>query len=272
MDGSIMVIARTNRSLRPIESALADAGVPYKLIGHSGFWSTPEVRTALAFLQAAMFPSDWCLVSCLSSPFRITQYLPKAKIKARLKEIQTDKQPSYWHLLSKEPHQVVETKNLESVRDFVSVIHGLSRYRNLRAGDALKRILVQLQAFDYYADDETPDNSPIDNLNDLLKIADRFDDIPKFLDYSRRVAAAAKKKAQVSLGTCHSVKGLEADHVWFIACNEGVIPHAKSTDLQEEKNVFFVGASRAAKTLTITYSGVPSPFLKNVREMDEVSA
>ena len=98
--------------------------------------------------------------------------------------------------------------------------------------------------------------------SDLLKLAAKYRSVKEFTDYCRRATAAGKKHSGVAVGTCHSVKGLEFDSVYFVGVSEGILPHAKSTDLEEEKSIYFVGCSRAAKKLVISYSGIPSVFLK----------
>lgn len=253
------VLARTNRALRPIEEALGSKDVKYYLLGKSGFWQQPETKAALSYLQCCLFPADYALAGSIRAPFWPSKFLPKTKLLARLKELETE----YWPLLTKEPGTLVESKNVESVRNFVQFIHGLSRYRSLPAGEATKKILIDLHAYDYYSAEESIDNSPIDNLKDLCKIASRFQTLKEFLDYARKASAASKTKRGVALGTCHAAKGLEWSRVFVIGCQEGLMPHTKASDEQEEKNIFFVSASRAERELIITYSGKPSPFLKD---------
>lgn len=253
------VLSRTNRALRPIEEALGSADIKYFLLGKSGFWQQAEIKSCLSFLQCCLYPADYALAGAIRSPFHPAKYLPKQKLLARLKELDTD----YWPLLTQNPGTLVESKNVESVRNFVQFIHGLSRYRGLLAGEATKKILMDLRAFDYYAEEESADNSPVDNLRDLVKIADRFPDLKSFLDYARKVSAASKTKRGVCLATIHASKGTEYDRVYLIGCQEGLMPHAKATDEQEEANLFFVACSRSAQELFISYSGAPSKFLKD---------
>ena len=260
--GTTAILSRTNLGLRPFEAALTDAGVQYHLIGRCGFWAQPEIRTLLAHLQCCLYPSDFALGTCLRAPFWTTKFLPKTKIAARLKELQENKEPSYWHLMSKEPFSLVENKNLEALRNFVQFIGSLCRYKDLPAGDAIKQILTSLRAVEYYHEEEAVDNDPVANLIELTKIAARFQTIKEFLDYARKVTAASKSKKGIGLATCHSAKGMEWNTVYLTGVQEGMLPHAKSTDLDSEKNTFFVGASRAERKLVLTYSGVPSPFLE----------
>jgi DNA helicase-2/ATP-dependent DNA helicase PcrA len=258
------ILSRTNLGLRPFEQALTEANVPYHLLGRAGFWAQNEVRTSLAFLGCSLYPSDYLLSQAIRAPFAVTKFLPKTKLAARLKELK-DEDTSYWNLLTQEPHSLVENKNLEALNNFVQFIHALSRYRDLPPGDALKKILESLRAWDYYAEEESSglDNDPVANLVELCKLAAKHQTVKEFLDYCRKVTAASKSKKGVALATVHGAKGLEFHTVFLVGVQEGLMPHAKSTDLGEERAIFFVGASRAEKRLILSYSGQPSPFLKD---------
>ncbi len=63
------------------------------------------------------------------------------------------------------------------------------------------------------------------------------------------------------LSTVHQVKGKEADHVFLTGVSQGLMPHEKG-ELPEEKRIFFVACTRAARFLHISYSCVPSMFLQ----------
>ena len=54
----IAVFYRTNAQSRAIEQALADRGVPYKVIGGTRFYDRREIRDALAYLRLVENPAD----------------------------------------------------------------------------------------------------------------------------------------------------------------------------------------------------------------------
>ncbi len=80
-------------------------------------------------------------------------------------------------------------------------------------------------------------------------------------------------KGKVFLGTAHSAKGLEAEMVFLVGCHSNNYP-CKYSDkpvldlatedydrVEEERRLFYVGITRAKKSLYITYTGNPTWFL-----------
>jgi superfamily I DNA/RNA helicase len=97
------------------------------------------------------------------------------------------------------------------------------------------------------------------------------------LDREREEEKAESKKG-VTLITMHAAKGLEFPHVHIIGAEEGILPHSRSVtegNLDEERRLFYVGITRAMRSLTITHchtrqrygettSCAPSRFLKEI--------
>jgi superfamily I DNA/RNA helicase len=63
---------------------------------------------------------------------------------------------------------------------------------------------------------------------------------------------------------------MEWDHVYIIGARQGMMPH-KDGEINEEHRIFYVAASRAAKTLDISFAGNNSEFLNEFVDQIEES-
>jgi DNA helicase-2/ATP-dependent DNA helicase PcrA len=136
---------------------------------------------------------------------------------------------------------------------------------SVEASIAVKSIIDRAQLEALYGSEDFSDdeNFAIMNLRTLVKIAARFKTLGEFCTHARKAEHASKKsKDAVVLGTIHSAKGLEFQNVYVIGVQEGIIPHEKNSDPDEEKRVFYVAISRPAKYLRISFCGAPSPYIK----------
>lgn len=220
MDKTVAILARTNLALRPFEQALSAAQIKYHLVGKSGYWASEEIKSVLSYLGCAYYPADWLLAGAIRAPFWPSKFLPKSKLLAALKEPLSPGDltvTSYWARLGSRPETLVDHKNLPALRDFTSFIHSLSRYRDLPAHDALKSVMSALKVGDHFSEfDSGPDNDPLANLAELVKMASKHSSVKDFLDYCRRSTAASKSRSGVALSTIHSFKGAEADVVFVV--------------------------------------------------------
>ena len=108
---------------------------------------------------------------------------------------------------------------------------------------------------------------PDDNieLSDLRKIISSLIDgndtvgklYSKFVDYMRTIRS---NDNQIKVMTLISSKGLEANHVYILGCNDGNMPGKNRSSYlddhqnkQEQRRLLYVGVTRAKKSLTITW-------------------
>lgn len=107
------------------------------------------------------------------------------------------------------------------------------------------------------------DNEELADIRDILsELRDDGDTIQtlysKFLDHSRTLETRSNVVRVMSL---LASKGLDAEHVYIMGCNDGNIPGSNRsvylTDYehkQEQRRLLFVGVTRAKKSLTVTWS------------------
>jgi ATP-dependent helicase/nuclease subunit A len=68
--GDIVVLVRATGSLRLLEQALEEQGLPTYVVGGRGYWSQEQVRDGVAYLSALANPrAEESLLAALSSPF-----------------------------------------------------------------------------------------------------------------------------------------------------------------------------------------------------------
>jgi DNA helicase-2/ATP-dependent DNA helicase PcrA len=74
----------------------------------------------------------------------------------------------------------------------------------------------------------------------------------------------------VTLASLHSAKGLEWPVVFIVGCSEGLLPllHAESADqIEEERRLLYVGVTRAARQLHISWAHSRQPGGRATRSM-----
>ena len=110
--------------------------------------------------------------------------------------------------------------------------------------------------------DSSEDIARAENLHELVNAmaegAERGETLTDFLDRAALVSDADNfdEDALITLMTLHSAKGLEFDHVFLTGMEEGIFPHSRSQndneELEEERRLCYVGMTRAKDTLTLT--------------------
>lgn len=267
------ILTRTNRQLARFENACIDRGIKYNLLGKSGFWTRPEVKYLLAYMQASIFPTDAAVKTIIQSPYRETKYLKKKDLTAALKD-KDDRDraigkpvPYISSMTDQEILKQFEPNQQDNIKRTQSFIRSFKMRETKDATQVLQDVLDKADVRTYYETEEEGDgdNDAIENINELSKIAGRYKTVPDFLDHARRAIAASRKskQARLSLSTIHQSKGKEWDHVFVAGVNHEVLPH-KRGQIMEERRIFYVACTRAAKTLTVSFFGVPSVFLKDV--------
>lgn len=74
----------------------------------------------------------------------------------------------------------------------------------------------------------------------------------------------------IQLMTVHNTKGLEFDHVFLFEASEDIFPSERSSNLEEERRLFFVALTRARKSVTITTNYMfTSMFVEELELLDQ---
>jgi len=114
----------------------------------------------------------------------------------------------------------------------------------------------------------------------LLRLAEEAPDNMSLRAFTDDLLARAKDQHEpalrtVTLATLHAAKGLEWDHVHLVGASEGLLPISYATTFEqvdEERRLAYVGITRAARTLSVSWSRgassrsprSPSRFLQEI--------
>lgn len=146
--------------------------------------------------------------------------------------------------------------------EILKAVEKLKNYRHVKLPAAMGILMPELES-KYRVEDMTErDNYALENLKTFVEISKRFHTVGEFVLYANKAIHRKPPTQGISIGTVHAAKGLEWSKVFLIGAVEGKLPHAKG-ELDEEKRIFYVAASRAANRLAISFVRVPSSFIRN---------
>ncbi len=249
----ISILYRTNAQSRPFEDECIRQKIPYRVVGSLGFYDRREIKDMIAYLRLIQNQDDdEAFTRIINVPPR---YLGRAFL-AELKHRARSSGRSLFACLNESFSLAYMGK---SARAFQEMIRDLAYYH--RRQNDLPKLIAKIRRrtnYDNYIcrDEEiAPDDSRIQNLNELTAALARFKRIEDFLFYVQQIKAEkteAENRDQTSLMTIHKSKGLEFRTVFIAGCSQGLLPHHKAMQdggLEEERRLFYVGMTRAKERL-----------------------
>jgi DNA helicase-2/ATP-dependent DNA helicase PcrA len=283
----LAVFYRTNAQSRVLEDAFRRARIPYAIVGGVRFYERQEVKDTLAWLRLVLNPAD-------DVAFRRAIGAPARGVgpttRDRLVEVAA-REGRPLLALAADPPADVRGKARRGLEEFAALVARLARAREGQTPPAF--IDLVLNASGYRAALEA-DRSPeaegrLENLEELIAAAEEFTattpeaTLEGFLDGVALLSDIDELKdaeSRVTLMTLHSAKGLEFPAVFLTGLEEGVFPHARSMDdqdeLEEERRLCYVGVTRTRERLFLSYAlhrrihgygvGEPSRFLREMPE------
>ncbi|MBC7942285.1 MAG: UvrD-helicase domain-containing protein, partial [Chitinophagaceae bacterium] len=286
----IALLYRSNAQSRIIESALFNAGVPYRVYGGLRFFERAEVKHALAYLRLVENPNDD------TSFLRVVNF-PARGIGARsIEQLQDAARASGRSLY--QSVGAVAGKAGGNLLAFTTLVDGVrDGTRGLTLREIIDQVLHKSGLLDFYRTDKEGQDR-IENLEELVNAAESFvtqegfgkDAVALPVDEQGAAAGGAPaptpdaetgeimsplvavlthasleagdNQAQagqdaVQLMTVHSAKGLEFDAVFITGLEEGLFPHENSMSdhdgLEEERRLMYVAITRARQKLSLSF-------------------
>lgn len=269
----IAILYRTNFQSRILEEAFLNFEVPYQLLG-TKFFERKEVKDVLSYLRLALNPgSSSDLARVVNTPTRGIGKVTLLKLiegkRNELKGAVLEKVDRFDQIMM----DIADHARTETISKTIKFI--------------MKRTGIET---DLKKNGTEDDLSRLENLQELVTLATRYDELDPEEAVSALLDNAALQSDQdelqnqeeydaVRLMTVHAAKGLEFPYVFITGLEEGLFPHERlddhGVDHEEERRLFYVALTRAAKKVFLSYAhmrtifgsqrvNVPSSFLADI--------
>jgi DNA helicase-2/ATP-dependent DNA helicase PcrA len=263
--GDIAIFYRTNAQSRVLEEALFRAGVPYKVIGGTRFYDRREVKDAIAYVHAVVNPADEVSVKrVLNVPKRGVGDTTVGRLDAWARA----HGHTFFEALRNAEGAGVTGRAVRGIEEFLSLVDGLREVVGNGPGALLQAILDRSgYVAELQAEHSVEADSRLENLAELIGVAQEFDTVDEFLEQVSLVADTDQLPEASDVGgdttntvlmTMHAAKGLEFPATFVIGMEEGVFPHLRAItepdELEEERRLAYVGITRAQMWLHLSHA------------------
>jgi len=261
------ILYRTNAQSRAFEEVFNKQRIPFKVIGGLRFYERKEVKDILAYLRFIYDQKD---------EISFLRIINNAKLgigKITLSKIEdlAKKNDLNFNQALKQGLKVIKISadRREGIKKFTFLIDEFIEKKNKIKGSEL--LIKLIQTIDYYKElekeGEFKAQSKIENIKELILAVQEFEEnnvdksLSAFLEYVALITDIDLYKGEedvVTVMTLHSAKGLEFPVVFITGFEEGIFPHSRSVnkeeELEEERRLCYVGMTRAKEKLYLTYA------------------
>ncbi|MGE0703909.1 MAG: ATP-dependent helicase [Vicinamibacterales bacterium] len=287
---AVAVLYRTNAQSRAIEDALMRDGLDYKIVGGVRFYERKEIKDALAYMRLVLNPhDDVSLRRVINVPARgigkgVMDALESAEPGSATADDMSDfpllaagLQPapvadSLWSRLVRGlDARTFSGRGAASLTVFRDLLVGLTEIaRQESVSVAIAKMLDRSGYLHDLREDRSEESEArVENLAELVSAAREYESretepsLAGFVDRLSLLSDADEEQgtrdARIWLMTLHSAKGLEFPTVVLAGLEEGLFPHSRSSEdeeeLEEERRLCYVGMTRARRRLVLTGAG-----------------
>ncbi len=260
----VAVLYRTNAQSRLFEERFRQCGIPYKIVGGTGFYARKEIKDMLAYLRLVVnTQDDVSLLRVINSPKRGLGL----KTLETLEALAGERGIAIFEVIEAGLKEgLFSPKATTGLKAFHQLI---MKFHQEREAMEVPAILEGLYKESGYFDALEAENSieastRQDNIAELISAVTQFtlaegDSLEEFLSsisLLSDVDGLDEGEIGVTLMTLHAAKGLEFAAVFLVGLEEGLFPSHASLDrnetLEEERRLCYVGMTRAEELLTLS--------------------
>lgn len=261
----IAVLYRSNMQGAYLEIELRKQQIPYSITGGTAFFDRKEIKDILAYLRCSLKPNDVAFRRILNTPPR---GIGDTSIE-QISEFGKSTHSGFFKAAQRWQEAGVNPKTGENIDKFLAFLNSLAprMLSDGTPGTHLLEALREIGFHDYllsHSRDELGFQKRWNLVQLFCQVVDKLllkngkptrDSLYEFLNFMelRDSEDEEEEKNQIQLMTLHASKGLEFDSVVLMGLDEDILPHKNlGEDIQEERRLFYVGITRARKTLMIT--------------------
>ncbi|KWX75801.1 DNA helicase PcrA [Paenibacillus jilunlii] len=286
------ILYRTNAQSRVIEEILIKSDIPYQIVGGIKFYDRKEIKDLLAYLRLLSNPDDdISLTRIINVPKRGLGDTTVGKLAAAA----ASQGVSIFRALQTVDDLGFAGRTRNTLVEFYDMIEALHRMVEFLSVTELTEKILELSQYRLELQNENTleSRSRLENIDEFLSVTMEFEknnEDKSLVSFLTDLALIAdidsvndeeERSDAVVLMTMHSAKGLEFPTVFIIGMEEGVFPHSRAfqdnDELEEERRLAYVGITRAEKQLFLscarmrtlfgrTTANPPSRFLEEIPE------
>ena len=249
----IAILARTNAQLQYFESEFAKRKIPYLTYSDTSFIEKAEIKLIISYIKLAFdTKTDSAFAFCYNKPNR---WLNKAFFD-EVSTLAKKKRCSLYDAMFMIDRRNWRFKN--GIDEIYETVNKMQNKRFANMGEIVHMLRRDLNIDDFVSRGK---------LNDDGRYAEQIENLDTFEDTCKQFKTYTELKSylfdiqnsdiqtddnKVSLMTIHKSKGLEFPVVFLVGCSEGLLPHSKATDIDDEMRLMYVGITRAMDKLYLT--------------------
>ena len=258
------ILYRQNKQSEPFEQVFQERGIPYKIIGSTGYYQRKEIKDAIALITLTINDDP----SAFQRALNIQPGIGPKTIEKIIQHAQTTNQ-SFLSACSQPIAGIREEQHANLKRFQQSYFGIVEKPLQEQAKIILEQFMPPMNKLAQERIEKFKDN--------MTKWGESID---KFLNHIKYLDTSPKT---IKLLTLHKSKGMEFDNVIISGCEQGILPHQNSiydtqpVDIEEERRLAYVGITRASKNITISYvhtrrihdqrqKQIPSQFITEISE------